>query len=385
MLNLSLSFFFVYCIVAVISPYLQVMIHNLGYSYEVVGALLSLYEIAAIFGPMLVALWIDRSGRMKSSVLVCTVISMAAMGLLMTSSSIIMVIGALTLFALTFRSIMPAMDSYTNNRYDGNSRSYSLVRSVGTVGFILLSLFFAATGLPDLRRNSAIGLWAIASSFLFLLTVIAWKDEPKRALVLTTDLGKGGRWYDRAFVVGMVIIALNRLSLTAVTSFLSLFLVEELGINAISLMNAIGAASEFFAMIGAGILLQKKRVLPYHLFAASSLAMVIRLLIYAFFPTVSGVLVGQLLHSVGYGAFQPAAIFFVARRVKRHRRTLGMSIYASLGTGLPAVVGSALGGFIVQHYGYRTLFSRYALFALASLLLTLIFSKTMRQEPLEAV
>lgn len=75
MLNLSLSFFFAYCIVAVISPYLQVMIHNLGYSYEVVGALLSLYEIAAIFGPMLVALWIDRSGRMKSSVLVCTVIS----------------------------------------------------------------------------------------------------------------------------------------------------------------------------------------------------------------------------------------------------------------------------------------------------------------------
>jgi predicted MFS family arabinose efflux permease len=49
------------------------------------------------------------------------------------------------------------------------------------------------------------------------------------------------------------------------------------------------------------------------------------------------------------------------------------------------VVGSALGGFIVQHYGYRTLFSRYALFALASLLLTLIFSKTMRQEPLESV
>ncbi len=385
MLNLSLSFFFVYCIVAVISPYLQVMIHNLGCSYEVVGALLSLYEVAAIVGPMLVAVWIDRSGRMKGTVLACTIISMAAMALLMTSTSLIAVMFALMLFALSFRSIMPAMDSYTNNRYDGNSRLYSLVRSVGTFGFILLSLFFAVTGLPDLKSNSAIGLWALASSLLFLLVVLWWKDEPKRAMIVSTDGVKGGRWYDRAFVVGMVIIALNRLSLSSVTSFLSLFLVEELGINAISLMNAIGAASEFFAMIAAGILLQKKRVLPYHLFAASSLAMVIRLLIYALFPTFAGVLVGQLLHSLGYGVFHPAAIFFVARRVKRHRRTLGMSIYASLGTGLPAVVGSALGGFIVQHFGYSRLFLSYALFALSSLLLTLIFIKTLRQEPLEAV
>lgn len=385
MLNLSLSFFFVYCIVAVISPYLQVMIHNLGYSYAVVGALLSLYEVAGIVGPMLVAVWIDRSGRMKSSVLACVLISMAAMAVLMTGSSLITVLLALTLFALTFRSIMPAMDSYTNNRFDGNSRSYSLVRSVGTVGFILLSLFFAATGLPDLQDNIAIGLWAIASSLLFLFTVFGWKDEPKRVRVPAADAAVEGPWYDRAFVVGIIVIALNRLSLSSVTSFLSLFLVEELKINAISLMNAIAAASEFFAMIAAGILLQKKRVLPYHLFVASSLSMVIRLLIYALFPTFGGVLVGQLLHSFGYGAFHPAAVFFVARRVRRHRRTLGMSIYASLGTGLPTVVGSVLGGFVVQHFGYGTLFLSYALFALASLVLALLFIKTMRREPLEAV
>lgn len=385
MVNLSFSFFFVYCIVAVVSPYLQVMIHNLGYSYKTVGSLLSLYEVAAIIGPLAVAQWIDRTRGMKAAVLVCTLVSMAAMALLMTSHTLASTLFSLTLFALTFRSIMPALDSYANNRFDGNSRSYSLVRSVGTVGFIALSLFFAASKLPNLQSNTAIGSWVLSTSLLFTLMVIGWANDPKSSSLVGDDPPPPGPWYDRAFVVGMLIIAFNRFSLSAVTSFLSLFLVEEVGLNAISLMNAIGAASEFFAMIAAGILLQRKRVLPYHLFIASSAAMAVRLLIYARYPTFMGVLVAQLLHSLGYGAFHPAAIFFVARRVRRHRRTMGMSIYASLGTGVPAVIGSLAGGVIVQNWGYRTLFVSYAGFAALSLAVTLLFIKTMRQSPLEEI
>lgn len=385
MLSLLLSFFFVYCIGAVVSPYLQVMIHNLGYSYKVVGSLLSLYEVAAIVGPLLVALWIDRSGRMKGSVLLCSLLSMGGMALLMFSRSIPSTAFALSLYALTYRSIIPAMDSYANNRFDGNAGLYSLVRSVGTFGFILLSLFFALSKQPDLKSNVAIGSWALGSTSIFLVLVLGWKDEPKHAPLVVIGEPAGGPWYDRAFVVGMLVIALNRFSLSAVASFFSLFLVDELGINAISLMNAIGAGSEFLIMIVAGILLQRKRVLPYHLFVASALAMVVRLLIYALFPTFGGILVAQLLHSISYGAFHPAAIFFVARRVRRHRRTLGMSIYASLGTGLPTVVGTLLGGVIVQHCGYTALFLSYAGVAALSLVVTMLFSSTLRHSPLEEV
>ncbi|MCK9546976.1 MAG: MFS transporter [Sphaerochaeta sp.] len=385
MVNLSLSFFFFYCAVAVVTPYLQVMIYNLGYSYQAVGALLSLHEVVAIVGPFFVAAWIDRSGRMKRTVLVCTLLFIASMALLMTASTLVIVIAALVLLALSFRSILPALDSYANSRFDGNARSYSLVRSVGTVGFILFSLFFATTGLPDLGSNRSIGLWSLAPLILFLLAVVRWKDESGRVHRVPVAEAGTRPWYDRAFVVGMVVIALNRLSLSAVTSFFSLFLVDELGINAISLMNAIGAAGEFFAMIGAGILLERKRVLPYHLFIVSSLAMVLRLLLYAFVPTFGGVLVAQLLNSFSFGAFQPAAILFVVHRVRRHRQTLGMSVYASLGTGVPVVMGSILGGFIVQRHGYTALFITYAGFAFASLIVAMLCAETLRQQPLEAV
>ncbi len=60
-----------------------------------------------------------------------------------------------------------------------------------------------------------------------------------------------------------------------------------------------------------------------------------------------------------------------------------MSIYASLGTGLPAVLGSLIGGVVIQRYGYASLFGSYALVALSSVLLSLFLFPIMRTKPIE--
>ena len=206
-------------------------------------------------------------------------------------------------------------DSYVQP-FNGDSQKYTVLRSFGTVGFVFFSLVFAIADKPDLESNISIGMYALVACFLFFVPVLFWKAEPKRtigsALLVSEPEGK---WYDRAFIVGLVIIAFNRISMSSITSFFSLYLVEELSINAISLMNAIGAGSEYGAMILAWILIQRKKVLPVHLLMISSVAMVIRLLISTYVPTFGGVLAAQLLHSLCYGFFHPAAIFFVARRV----------------------------------------------------------------------
>ena len=369
MVILYSSFFFMYSIYAIVNPFLQVMLRNMGYSYEVVGVLLSLFEIAGIVGPLLVARQVDKRGNMKGVVLFSTILSSLGMTVLMLSTSIAMTVLGLVLLAFFLRSLMPVLDSYANNLFNGDSQKYTLIRSFGTVGFVFFSLLFAATNQPDLTSNVSIGTYALIISCVFFLLVLGWKREPKRPR--NQDLGgveQTGHWFDRAFVVGIFIIALNRMSMSSISSFFSLYLVEELKINAISLMNALAAGSEFGAMI-----------------IASGFAMAVRLIIYALLPSYSGVLAGQLLHSIGYGFFHPAAIYFVSRRVRRSHRTLGISIYISLGTGLPAVLGSSLGGLIVESFGYRTLFLSYSLFALASALLCFVFYRTMTTPPLEKV
>jgi PPP family 3-phenylpropionic acid transporter len=46
-----------------------------------------------------------------------------------------------------------------------------------------------------------------------------------------------------------------------------------------------------------------------------------------------------------------------------------MSLYLSLGTGVPTLIGNLAGGFIVEYFGYRQLFMSFALFAVVGLLL----------------
>lgn len=386
MASLYISFFFVYAIYAVINPFLQVMLRNLGYSYEMVGVLLSIFEVAGIVGPLVLSRKIDKRGNMRGALLFGTAFTSLGVVMLMFSRIHLFTVLGLVVVAFFMRSLLPILDSYVNNLFNGDAQKYTFLRSFGTVGFVFFSLAFAIANKPNLESNVSIGIYALFACFMFFVPVTFWKAEPtraKRSCLLVSE--PEGKWYDRAFIVGLVIIAFNRVSMSSVTSFFSLYLVEELSINAISLMNAIGAGSEYGAMILAGILIQRKKVLPVHLLMISSVALVVRLLLYAFVPTFGGVLAAQLLHSLCYGFFHPAAIFFVARRVKRSHRTVGMSMYVSLGTGLPAVIGSSLGGVVVEQFGYRPLFMGYSLFALFSLLLSIVFYRVMTTPALEEI
>jgi PPP family 3-phenylpropionic acid transporter len=81
--------------------------------------------------------------------------------------------------------------------------------------------------------------------------------------------------------------------------------------------------------------------------------------------------------------FHPAAVSFITSCVPPARRALGMSLYLSLGTGVPTLIGNLAGGFIVEYFGYRQLFMSFALFAVVGLLLYFITRKHTRRLSLE--
>ena len=60
-----------------------------------------------------------------------------------------------------------------------------------------------------------------------------------------------------------------------------------------------------------------------------------------------------------------------------------MSMYISLATGLPAVIGSALGGVLTSDYGYGTMFIILSLFSVVSVGICLVFRKQLTLPALE--
>ncbi|WP_304243813.1 MFS transporter, partial [Gracilinema caldarium] len=87
-----------------------------------------------------------------------------------------------------------------------------------------------------------------------------------------------------------------------------------------------------------------------------------------------GAILGQILHSLCYGLFHPAAVAFVSTHVPPQKRAVGLTMYLSLGVGLPTFIGSAMGGYVVELFGYRMLFGSYTVFSLIGLIVYAFFA-----------
>lgn len=373
----SFGYFALFSIYGVVSPYLQLLIKGLGYSPSLVGLFLSLFEVVGIGAPLLISSLKDSSAKGKYVLFAMALAILSSLpglalgrGPLLTGLSIVLLsMGVKTMVPFMDAAAVTFADSRAAGGKKGKRGSYGSLRVLGSLGFICSSFGFELLPGADKSPPWVIAL-AIAATTLFFMLSISVLPAPKAAQARAKE-GKGAsgraspRRFDPVFALGLAIIALSRLAMAPVSSFLSLYVSDGLHMNGVGWLWALSATAEMpFMLLAASII---SRTGPMAAIAISSSAVALRLGIYAAFPSLAGVAAGQLLHSLCYGLFQPAAVAFVAERVPEERRAAGMAVFMGLGTGLPAVVGSALGGFVVEGFGYRALFLSFIAFALAAL------------------
>lgn len=366
---LALPFFAAFTIYGVTSPYLPVLVRGLGYAPTVIGLLLGLFEVAGIAGPFLLGRLSDRLGRYRPPLALAVVLILVSLTPLALLRNPLASAASLVVMAVGLRSLIPLLDATTTLSL-GTTGDYGKVRTVGSISFVLMALFLQFT--PILKPDTSISIiiWVAVSSVATLASLAVMKDHDPAELKARRAAGSGGlserrHTWDPVFIIGLVMIGLGRLAMAPIGSFFSIYLVEELHWDAVGLMWALSALSEIpFMFLSAKLI---RRFGAPRLLAASVVAVATRLAIYAIFPNPTGAVVGQLLHSLCYGLFHPAAVAFVATSVPPDRRAVGMAMYLSLGVGLPTFLGSAVGGFIVEAAGYRVLFASYIVFAVASL------------------
>lgn len=370
-IRFGISYVMLFAIYGISSPYLQLMIRRLGYAPSAVGIFLGLFELIGITGPIVLARNADSKGAYKPYLIASGLMILVGLATLVPFRIPVITIISLSLLSLGLKTPIPVLDAAlframeTTAPKESRGLNYGLLRSLGSVGFVIVTLIVQSIRGFDAASSLTMALYmGILTAFylgglLFLSeTGIQQQKAHKEKLSFA--------WIDSVFIIGILVIALGRLAMAAVGSFFSLYLTEELEWHAVGAMWALAAISEipFIALSWKFI----KKHSPMTGIAIASLAIVIRLLIYALFPSPAGAIAGQLLHSLCYGLFQPAAIVFVSLKTPPEKRATGMAIFMGFGVGLPAFVGSALGGSIVELLGYRGLFGSYTLFAVASLL-----------------
>lgn len=374
--NLSARMGVVYCvyfmIYSVTSPYLQLILRRLGYGPAAIGLLLGFYELVGIAGPIVLARAADMAGKFKPFLYGTHLAMLASAAILATIRSPAAIIVSLSLLALGLKTPGPVLDSSALIAIEAERAAgrkvidYGALRAIGSAGYVLIVLILQA--IPGYDRSPPFVMAMVMAAFMLLSMA---------SIAIFPEMGKGkthsGKkplnlsWVDVPFIVGLITIALGRLAMAPTGSFFSLYLVEELDWYAVGGMYALAAIAEIPMMLVAWRFMRRRS--PMAAIAISSAAIVARLLIYALVPTKGGVVAAQLLHSLCYGLFQPASVAFVNLKTPPAERTTGMALLLGIGIGLPAFIGSALGGFVVEAVGYRWLFASFCVFAAASLAL----------------
>ncbi len=378
-MQLILSFAASFTVLTVTSPYLAVLVRGLGYGPRMVGLFLGVFEIAGIAGPFLLGWVSEKTGRYRPALALSYLFTLLPIWPLIGVRHPAAALASLIVLAIGVKSIVPVVDTAATVAL-GSRGNYGLYRSAGSLSFVLLALFFQWQPFLPLSSPVSIAVWLAATTLFAVCFVPALPDRRPADSAAGAQADKSDRpsarsFVDGPFLIGLGMIALSRLSMTPINTFLSLFIVEELQWNAVAVMWALAAVVEIPVMIFSSRLIARFGS-PFLLAVASS-AVVLRLLLYAVFPNPTGVALGQLLHSLCFGLFHPAAVSFISTRVPPERRATGMAMYLSLGSGLPTFIGSSLGGVVVAEAGYRALFASFSLFAAASVVIYFFNRKTL--------
>lgn len=380
-LRFGLTYFMFFAIYGIASPYLQVILRRIGYSNVSVGMLLGLFELIGIAGPIVLARKADASGRFNPFLVASGAAIIAGTTLLVTLRSPLATVLSLGLISLGLKTPVPVLDTSLLKAIENDhvqrrkTPTYGALRSLGSIGFVLVTV--AVQAIPGFDSSPpAVMAIGVACITLAYLSSLIWLPETGRGHRAEKKTARTLSWIDSTFLSGLAVIVLSRLAMAPIGSFFSLYLVESLEWHAIGAMSALGGVVEIPMMMLAWKFMKKRS--PMQLVNIASAAIVARLLIYAIFPTRIGVIAGQLLHSLCYGLFQPAAVAFISLKTPPSERTTGMALLLGIGMGLPAFIGSAFGGLLLEATGYRWMFAIFSLFAIASLILYRLRAEVLR-------
>jgi PPP family 3-phenylpropionic acid transporter len=378
------SFVLYFAAFAVITPYLSIMVRDLGYSPVWVGILLGIFEGSAIAGPFIFGFWADKIRNFRPAIIVTCILPVFAVIPLVRWIHPVVSAVLLAALAFSFRSTTSLLDAVTTIQI-GKSGDYGKIRAWGSVSFIVFSLFLQ--WIPFLKPNSAgnIAFWIAVTSLAVIIPVLilprasltsveqhrAGKNDEKNG-----NEGKGIPLLSLYFIGGFAVIFISRFAMSSYYTYFPLYLTETLQWDAVGLMYALATASEVPFMFFSVMLIRRFGALPLLALSAGGIAM--RLLLWALFPYKAAIIAAQLLHSLCFGIYHPAAVQFISSVFPAEKRGIGMPVYLALGSGLPALIGNMVGGVIVETTGYRPLFAIYAGAAAVGVLIFFVMSAVRR-------
>lgn len=350
------------------NPYAPLWFQSLGFSTVVIGALAGLQAFTRLFAPYAWSWWGDHGGRRVELIRLAAAGTLLATLALLATRSPLAVAVAVALLWVANAGVMPMYEATLAQLLAGrqgiDARQYGRARAWGSLGFIA-----AVTGFGALLDRTGVGLFpafVVAVHVALLAAALALpklRDElpageaPPPVLPLLRHPAVA--WFFAS-------VALTVLAHTGYYVFFSLY-AEQLGYG----KTAIGALWALAVLVEVVFFWRQgrwyRRLSAHGWLMVVGIACALRFAAVAALGDVPAVLwLSQGVHAITFAAHHTACIDLVQRQFPGRLRGRGQALYATLGYGVPGVLGGVAGGWLVARAGYAAAFWASAACGLAA-------------------
>ncbi len=345
-------YFLYYGAAAALIPYLVIYYDMIGRSEREIGVLTGIAPLVTLVSAPIWGGYADRTGRHKSVLNIALLIATVAVTALSTVSNFMILIPIVILYAVFISPVIPLVDNSVMAMLGNARRRYGRLRLWGAIGWGISAPFVGW-----LIEHSGIH-WSFISYVILLLTgLIVLNKLPVQSSGLTSNFWAGLRAFslDRRWLSFLALVFMGGISLSAVSSFLFLYM-NDLG----SGNTIMGLALTTATVSEIPVLFFGERLLAR--FGSAGLLKVamffigLRLIGYTLTSIPVSFLWVQLLHGLTFSAVWIAGVSYAAEIAPEGLGATAQGLFSGTVLGISAAVGSLLGGILYQAFGAVVMF-----------------------------
>ena len=351
--RLSSFYFFYFATLGILVPYWSLYLQSLDFNAREIGELLAILVGTKLVAPYIWGWIADHTGKR---------ILIVKIGSFLAAISFMLVYGvtsywgmALTMMLYSFfwNAILPQFEASTMNHLGEDHDRYSVIRSWGSIGFIL-TVMLAGPMIDEFGTEVILPMLSIAFVMIWLAAMITPADAGQPHIE-DQSVDKIIKIIKRPEVMALFVVCfLMQFSHGSYYAFFSIYL-ESHGYSktVIGQYWALGVIAEVIVFLFMAKLIGRygaKRLL-----VASLMIAVIRWVLTAWFvDNVVIMFISQTMHAATFGLYHAVAIYFIHHYFTGKLQGRGQALYSSLSFGAGGAVGSLVSGYSWEALGSTT-------------------------------
>ena len=347
-------------------PYIVLYYQTLDFSGTQIGLLVALSSLISLVGGPFMTGLADSGNRHKlimSLALTVAAVSMFVLPFLRTFLPVLILIGVFSFISAPANSLA---DSAAMSMLGDEKHLYGRVRMGGTFGWALTA---PLAGIIVARYGLSWAFWAYALFMVIALLIslnFLYTEQTEanpfwqgvRALLGNRQLML---FMFMAFVCGTAFATVNNY----LFAYMNQLHIDE---SQMGYTLTIATAAEIPVLFFANRLLSQFK--PRGLLILSMAATDLRLLLYAFFDSLTGILVFQLLNGLTFPALWVAGVSYSNDNAPPGLSATTQAVFGAMIFGFGAATGGFLGGILLENLGGQMM---YAIFGAVTLVMLVIY------------